>query len=267
MTKKLYTNSAICLLGTFFLASLLFTAMASADKDSSLPPSPQRQNGTSKGIVLKTMNAAGYTYFQVESNQGTVWVAIPQSTVTVGKEVSYYDGIVMPDFSSKTLGKTFERIIFSGGLVGSVQESSNAGKTNNNSFMAGPHTVQSTAASGDSTGAMVPHADVKVTKASGANGYTIEEIFAKKEHLNGKKIRVQGKVVKYSPNIMGKNWIHIQDSTGNATLNNTNLVVTTNEQLDITKEVITIEGTAIANRDFGSGYQYVVIIEDARILN
>ena len=258
MTKKLCTNSAICLLATLFLASLLFTAMASSDKNSHLPPAIQQQNSTSKGTVLETMNAAGYTYLQVENSQGTVWVAIPQSTVTVGEKVSYYDGIIMPDFSSKTLGRTFEHIIFSGGLVGSAQESSNGGETSNNSFATG---------SDGNAEAITTRTDGKVAKASGTNGYTIEEIFAKKEHLNGKKIRVQGKVVKYSPNIMGKNWIHIQDNTGNATRNNNDLVVTTNEQLDTKKEIITIEGTAIADRDFGSGYQYVVIIEDARILN
>ncbi len=286
MSKKKHTKSAICLLTFLSLLALPFVAVASADKTPAQAPAANQEKGASKGMVLETMDAAGYTYFQVETSKGKAWVAVPQAKVTVGEEISYYDGIVMPNFSSKTLGKTFDNIIFSAGLVGQVKDPTAGGAMmggmgnphqtksapSDNSFAAAlqaegagaPQAAQASAGSSGSMGAMAPQAEIKTAKASGDNAYTVAEIFAKKDTLNGKSIRIHGKVVKYSPNIMGRNWIHIQDGTGDAMKNTHDLVVTTTDRLD-GKEEITIEGTVIADKDFGAGYRYVVIIEEAKI--
>ena len=63
---------------------------------------------------------------------------------------------------------------------------------------------------------------------------------------------------------MGKNWIHIQDGTGDPQKNTHDLVVTTDGMAE-KGEVVTIEGVVAANKDFGSGYKYEVIIEDAKV--
>ena len=63
---------------------------------------------------------------------------------------------------------------------------------------------------------------------------------------------------------MGKNWLHIQDGTGNPLKNQHDLVVTTAEDAEEGK-VITIAGTLAFERDFGAGYKYEVIVEDAKI--
>ena len=101
-----------------------------------------------------------------------------------------------------------------------------------------------------------------IAKAEG--GKTVAEVFAEKEALAGKPVTFRGKVVKTNPDIMGKNWLHLQDGTGNPMQNRHDLVVTT---LDEPKEgeVVTIEGVLAANRDFGAGYKYEVIVEDARV--
>ncbi len=63
---------------------------------------------------------------------------------------------------------------------------------------------------------------------------------------------------------MGKNWLHIQDGTGNPLKNHHDLVVTTMEEPD-KGAIVPVEGTLNYERDFGAGYKYDVIVEDAKI--
>jgi hypothetical protein len=118
--------------------------------------------------------------------------------------------------------------------------------------------------SGGSIAAIAPFADSKVEKATGDNAYTVAEIFAKNKDLHGKTVRVRGKVVKFNPGIMGKNWIHIQDGTGDPMKNTHDLVATSAETATV-GEVITVQGRLAADKDFGAGYSYVAIIEEAQI--
>jgi hypothetical protein len=69
-----------------------------------------------KGKVLSTMDAAGYTYIEVEEKGQKLWVAVIQVKVKVGDEVEFPDSPPMENFHSKTLNRTFDRIIFSSAL-------------------------------------------------------------------------------------------------------------------------------------------------------
>ena len=62
---------------------------------------------------------------------------------------------------------------------------------------------------------------------------------------------------------MGKNWIHIQDGSGDS--NNFDLTITTQDQAKV-GDVVTFEGTIGTKKDFGYGYLYEVIMEDAKLL-
>ncbi len=253
---------------------------------------------TISGKVLETMNTGGYTYLHVDTGNKQQWVAMPETTVSVGETVTCYDGMVMPNFTSKSLNKTFESVIFSNGLVGkeggvnphgmgggSAGMDPQAGKPEAGSQAAdsfagavkaeeqapgqGPSLAtdgQAKMESGGSLGAMAPFANVKVAKAAGENGYTVEEVFTKGSALDGKVIRVRGKVIKFSPNIMGKNWIHLQDGSGDPLQSSHDLVVTTSAQPAAGQEIVLIEGTVRTNKDFGAGYKYVALVEDATII-
>ncbi len=67
------------------------------------------------GKVVDTMNSGGYTYIQLDDGTGTIWTAIPQTTVDLGTEGTIV-GSIMKDFPSSTLGRTFTAIIFSDGI-------------------------------------------------------------------------------------------------------------------------------------------------------
>jgi len=237
-----------------------------------------------KGKVLETMDVGGYTYLQVDDDQGPAWVAIPQAKIEKGQDVSVTTGMEMRNFESKTLGRSFESIIFAGGIDGSQPAAADphanipnappiSGAAGGGSFA---EALQAEGAAGSpamtdpgeeswgSKAAMVPSSEVQVEKAEGENAYTVGELFEKGNELDNQKIRVRGKIMKVSPMIMGKNWLHIQDGTGDAAQNSHDLVVTTMAE-PAKDAVVVVEGTLHADRDFGAGYKYKIIIEEAEI--
>lgn len=226
-----------------------------------------------KGKVLETMDASGYTYLNVETDAGTKWIAVNQTPVAVGEEITFMDGMVMQNFFSKSLDRTFPEIVFSSGLVGAGSSvpglpAAGSGAESFSQALTSESGSALDAAVGMATGsvkAVVPLGEIKVEKAPGENSFTVAEIYTKAEELNGKTIMVRGKVVKVSPGIMGRNWIHIQDGTGSPDDPTHDLVVTTSQDPEADWDIITVEGILAANKDFGSGYSYRVIIEEASI--
>lgn len=99
-----------------------------------------------------------------------------------------------------------------------------------------------------------------ITKAKGE--YTVEELYAKKSELSGKKVSVRGKVVKFNAGIMGRNWVHLQDGSGKPGTND--ITITTNQSAKM-GDTVSATGVMAVNKDFGGGYNYEVIIEDAAI--
>jgi len=91
---------------------------------------------------------------------------------------------------------------------------------------------------------------------------TIAKLLADKKSFSGKVVKVKGKVIKFNPAIMGKNWIHIQDGTEFE--GGFDLTVTTDIQTAV-GETITLEGTIGLDKDFGYGYVYNVLMEDAKL--
>jgi len=198
------------------------------------------------GVVTETMNAAGYTYLQVDKGGTTVWLAAPETALKKGDKVEAPAGMPMKDFTSRTLRRTFPMIYF----VSQV-------KVVNVEPPAGPASAE--VPSND------PDPDVAIdfrglTRPDG--GLTVAEIFARKASLAGRPVVVRARVVKFSPLIMGKNWVHLRDGTGAAGTND--LTVTTAARADVGDRVL-VKGVVALNRDFGHGYKYDVLIEDAEI--
>jgi hypothetical protein len=100
-----------------------------------------------------------------------------------------------------------------------------------------------------------------IARADG--GKTIAEVFAGKEQLAGQAVVIRGKVVKTNPGIMGRNWLHIRDGSGDAGTND--LTVTTADTAPTVGDTVLVNGTLVLNKDFGMGYSYDVIIEDAAV--
>jgi hypothetical protein len=106
--------------------------------------------------------------------------------------------------------------------------------------------------------------DVDLTGIARAEGgKTIAEVFAEKDALAGAKITVRGKVVKTNAMIMDRNWLHVRDGSGAEGAND--LTVTTTGELPNVGDTVLITGPVSVDKDFGMGYRYPVIIEDAEV--
>ncbi len=207
-----------------------------------VPASKVAANGTVSGEVLEVKDIEAYTYLRLKTKDGETWAAVSTAAVKKGSKVTIENAMVMNNFESKALKKTFQSIVF-GNL-----NATGAAKTEPS-----PHA---------GTAKPADPGPIKVTKATGADAYTVAEIYAKATHLKDKPVRVSGKVVKYNPGIMGKNWIHLQDGSGSAASGSNDILVTSASPTKV-GDVLTIAGTVRNDKDFGAGYVYKVLIEDA----
>ena len=89
--------------------------------------------------------------------------------------------------------------------------------------------------------------------------YTVAEIISNQKTLSGKAVRVRGKVTKFTGGIMRKNWIHMSDDSGDG-----DLIVITNSTVAAGQNIV-IEGIVALDRDFGYGYFYELLVEDANV--
>jgi hypothetical protein len=103
-----------------------------------------------------------------------------------------------------------------------------------------------------------------VPKAQGPDARTVAEIFGKRAELKDKPVLLRGKVVKVTPAVMGKNWLHLRDGSGLAKDNTNDIIVTTKEQTKV-GSVVVARGVVRTDIDLGSGYAYKVLIEDATL--
>lgn len=253
--KQLTTVLSLAL----FTAALLAGCSEEAATPSAQPSTPVAQMGAAPeasapgkiGKVTETMDAAGYTYIRVETATETFWAAAPQFAVKAGDDVVVPEGMPMPDYHSKSLDRTFDMVYFVPAvLVGGAQAAAGG-------VMPEGHPPMT----GGKTAAVTTDIDLTGIKVA-AGGQTVGDVFAKKTALAGKPVTVRGKVVKFSPEIMGKNWLHIQDGTGGEGTND--LTVTTAGVAKLGDTVL-ISGVLIADKDFGYGYKYDVIVEDAAV--
>jgi len=196
-----------------------------------------------KGEVLETQNVEGYTYLRLKTAQGEAWAAVPTTPVKKGAQVTIGNPVVMQNFESKTLKKTFDKIVF-----GQVVEPG------------APLATPLGAAPPSAAPAAGPA--IKVAKATGADAKTVAEVVTGKATLAGKTVLVRGQVVKVNSGILGKTWLHLQDGSGSAVNGTNDILVTTKDGVAV-GDVVQAKGTVRTDVTVGPGYAYAVLIEDA----
>jgi hypothetical protein len=214
------------------------------------------------GTVVETMNSGGYTYVLLNEDGNTIWLAGPERSLRVGQEVFTDAGMLMENFESPTLNRTFPNILFVSRLdTNEVTESSGhsyhgMGMGKKGEMSGDPHAgMQHGRSQAPSAVEIEP-----VEKAPG--GYSVAELFAERELLAGKEVTLRGRVVKYTPQVMGKNWLHLRDGTEADGVND--ITVTTTAEAEM-GQVITVTGKLTLDKDLGYGYFFPLIIEDAVI--
>ncbi len=204
---------------------------------------PAMADGHSGGHNVKVeevLNTEKYSYLYVSEDGEKFWIAIPRMEVEVGGTYHYTGGLLKKNFESKEYNRVFETIY----LVSDIH-----------SHSAGSGTSAAHAAGDQGTPSQV---SVDVTPAEGS--IQLAELFSDREKYKGKVVQVTGKCVKVNPMIMGRNWVHIQDGSGDGL----DLTITTSENVQL-NEVVTFEGVIALNKDFGAGYKYDIILEQGKL--
>ncbi len=209
--------------------------------DDSKNNSDQTGLNVHSGKVVEKMDGSGYSFIQINENDKNYWIAVTQMDIEEGDMIYFSKFMEMRDFRSKSLDKTFTSILFV----------DNPSKTPITGGMLASNPHQG----------LVNKSDIIVDKIPG--GKTIAEIYKEKDDLHRKQVKVRGKVVKVNEDIMDRNWIHIQDGTADG--ENFDLLITSKQTVNKGK-VIVAEGEIVLDRDFGAGYAYAVIMENAKII-
>ena len=266
---------------TLLAICMMVTATFAWSADQSVPNQPAA--GVIQGEVLEVQDVPSYTYLRLKTQNGEVWAAIVTTPIKPGAKVTIENAIVMTNFESKTLKKTFPTIIF-GSLAGAAGGTpSQLGMYNSGAGAMNGPTMGGSAVTGEAAGgsnttgnalgtayATIPGKkldminDVHVSKAKGANAKTVAEVVKNRVALKGKTVVVRGKVVKYNAGILGKNWVHLRDGSGSASDQSDDILVTTQNETKL-DAIVSAKGVVHNDEDFGAGYAYKVLIEEATL--
>jgi hypothetical protein len=247
-------------------AGLLFTQAGCSDTgdtpaaDNPLLATPVPA-GMIRGTVLETMDSGGYTYAHIDTGAESRWIASSQSAVAVGDVVQVGEGMPMSNFTSKTLNRTFEVIYFTGGLQNLTAAAVSTGSAGE--IPEGHPAVEMPANHPDVEAARQAASGELAVEAVEA-GQDIAYVYANKDSLAGQQVTLRGKVVKYNDGILGWNFIHLQDGSGDSAAGSNDLTVTSKATTAV-GETVVVSGTIILDKDFGAGYSFPVMMEDASV--
>ncbi|MBN2816033.1 MAG: SH3-like domain-containing protein [Campylobacterales bacterium] len=189
-------------------------------------------NGLHNAKILETMSSGGYTYMKVSEDKKEFWIAMTQREVKVGESIEFTEQGWMQNFHSKTLNRDFDAILFAADKTTPAIE----------------RLQKSTKSVMDSQ-----------YKESGT--ITIAELFKNREQYAGKNVTIKAKVTKTSLGIMKLNWVHLQDGSNFEGMND--VVLTTTHKVPAQGDIVKATGKVVVDKDFGYGYFYPVIIQEA----
>lgn len=228
---------------------ILFSTLACDDRpkvitpvQNQLPAGQKAETSSTEqaheAVVEEVQHTTKYTYLLLDEAGNKRWIAIAKAEVAPGEKIKYSGGVRMTQFKSAELDRVFDDIL----LVSNVQKAVAGGQNLFDQIKSGGGTV------------------VKEKLVIAKGSVALSELFKSPEKYNGKKILVSGRCTKINYQIMGRNWIHLEDESGTGKT----LTVTSATALEPGK-VGTFEGTIALNKDFGAGYQYDIILEDAQL--
>ncbi len=226
--------------------SILFSLISCNSKPTVIQPVQHSESSSTsnagspekshEGVVLEVLHTSKYTYLLLEVLENKHWIAISKADIKTGEKIKYTEGVRMFQFKSSELDRTFDEI----NLVSKISRADGSTADLFQQLKEGPE----------------PAVKEKIIMAKGS--VPLSDLFGSPEKYAGKKIQVTGRCTKINYQIMGRNWIHLEDESKNGK----NLTITSNSVLEPGK-VGTFEGIIALNKDFGSGYQYNIIMEDA----
>mgnify|MGYP007063420444 CR=1 FL=1 len=216
------------------------------------------------GVVKETMGGGGYTYLKLETKHGTFWCAGPEVAVKKGDQVKVSEGVLMENFSSKTLNKTFKNIYFVRSIEGGTAISGGPSGPDSRPGSAPASVPGSVPASAPgSVPASAPSSENKI-EYKPIKGFTsVEQVWVGRKSLSGKTVKVRGKAVKVTSGLVGGlNWVHVQDGSGGPGTND--LIVTTTTSVKV-GNTVSAQGAVMIDKELGPGVKFDVLIHNAKV--
>ncbi|WP_242084877.1 hypothetical protein [Aestuariivivens sediminis] len=213
---------------------------------------PHAESGLKKVIVQEVLQVSSYTYLNVLEDGNKKWIAVPTIEAKLGETYYYKGGMEMPNFYSNELDRTFDSVLFLGSITSAEAIDVDTGM------------VDPDAPKEDVKPAKQPTLDrLALNIEAIEGGVRIGTLFEKASQYAGQRVKVVGEVTKFTANIMGKNWIHVQDGTDFKGAYD--LMVTSQEIVSV-GDIVVFEGVIAVDKNFGAGYFYKVIMEEAVLL-
>ena len=212
------------------------TGIFSEEPVKLIPEQPESEmaEGIHTVTIEEVLPTAKYVYLRVKEGNDEFWIATNKMEVKVGKTYFYRGGLLKTNFESKEHNRIFDKMYLVSALVESDHSS---------------HVAADKPANTSTTKAVDVKGSVKIA-----------ELVANPEKYAGKTIQVSGRCVKINPNIMGRNWVHLQDGSKD----DFDLVITCNIQIPV-GHTVTMTGRVALNKDFGAGYQYDILLEEGEV--
>ena len=191
-------------------------------------------------VVKETLPTAKYIYLKVQENNEEYWVATNKMEVTIGDTYFYKTGLLKRNFRSKEHNRTFDKLYLVSSLI-----PLNHGRQPGNETTA--------------TANAAPRKSGPVTAAPGS--VKIVDLVNNPGQYAGKTVQLTAECTKVNARIMGRNWLHLKDGSKD----DYDLVVTSSTQVPVGHRV-TLTGTVVLNKDFGSGYYYDLLVENGEVV-
>jgi hypothetical protein len=228
---------------SLLLAGIILTFISCQSNQSSKPLN-QAGSSSHEVVVKEVYQVSGYTYLLVTENGNETWLATTPIEAKVGETYYYDGGFEMNNFKSKELNRTFQSIFFLEGISSTPIVNSE----------------KASLVSPGAASAREVKKNLSITPVDGT--VTIAELFSNKASYEGETIKVKAEVTKFSPQIMGTNWIHVQDGTESE--GDFDLTITSKEIVNV-GETLIFEGKITLDKDLGYGYFFEVLMEDAKV--
>jgi hypothetical protein len=208
-----------------------------------------------KVFVNEVLPTDHYQFLHVNEGDDQYWIATRIKDIQAGKTYFYKGGLLKTDYVNKEYNRTFSRMY----LVSNIVPAAHGDETAENHAIIGDNAV-------DNNNSPKPVNSPGIQRQFGdieePGSVRITELVNNPGKYEGKTIQVSGECVKFNPNIMDRNWVHLKDGSKD----DFDLVVTTRE-MAAEGQIFTFRGTVSLHKDFGAGYHYALIIENGKIIN
>lgn len=196
-------------------------------------------------VVNEVQQTGNYTYILVQESDQEFWLAVSKTDVKVGERLYYSEAMEMKNFESKELNRVFESIFF----VDQISREPISAETKKAEVSAKRQ-----------EGIQKLLDSIKISPVAG--GHSIADLYENSEKYNKQTVKVRGQVVKVNMDIMDRNWVHLMDGTKGDS--RSDLTFTTMEIVKV-GDTVTFEGVLAIDKEFGAGYVYPLIVENAEL--